>query len=99
MAEKEEEKNEVVEEEYTGPFKEMDFDEPNEEDLYGIPKEDEPSAKNEDSEEETEEDEPQLYDPDRVDEEDASEPTEHVDVPEGMRSELVDVAKKKGLNE
>ena len=99
MAEKEEEKNEVVEEEYTGPFKEMDFDEPNEEDLYGIPKEDEPSAKNEDSEEETEEDEPQFYDPDRVEEEDASEPTEHVDVPEGLQSELVELAKKQGLNE
>ncbi len=94
---KKEEKVEVEEtvEEYSGPFKEMHFDEPNEEDLYGFSSED---GESEDNSGESD-DEPQFYDPDRVEEEDAAEPQENVEVPEGLQTELVELAKKQGLSE
>ena len=98
MAEEKNEENEEKVEEYSGPFKEMNFDEPNEEDLYGIPAEatDKSEAENEEGEN------PQVYDPDdpdRVEEAEAAVPQEVVDVPEGLQSELVELAKKQGLDE
>ena len=94
-----EEKNEETVEEYTGPFAEMNFDEPDEESLYGLPAEEESST-----EEETEQEDEttQVYDPDdpeRVGEIDAGNPEEVVDVPEGLQTELVELAKKQGLSE
>jgi uncharacterized protein with von Willebrand factor type A (vWA) domain len=98
MAEEEDKVEETKE--YDGPFKEMHFDEPNEEDLYGIPSETEDTEDAEGAEDE--EEAPQFYDPDdpdRVGEEDAAIPDEVVDVPEGLQSDLVDLAKKQGLSE
>ena len=95
-----EEKNEETQKEYTGPFKEMHFDQPSDEDLYGIPSENEEAenAGDSDSEEET----PQTYDPDdpdRISEAEAGVPETSPDVPEGLQTELVELAKNQGLSE
>lgn len=98
-----EEKNEEKNEEYNGPFAGMDFDEPDEQELYGF-EEGEESEENEeeceDCEEEEDNEDIEFFDPDNPQvEAEEQEYEEEQQVQEGLQAELVALAKAQGLSD
>ena len=92
----EEEKNE----EYNGPFAGMDFDEPDEQELYGFEEEEEGEEECEDCEEEEDGDDIEFFDPDNPQvEAEEEEHEEEQQVQEGLQAELVALAKAQGLSD
>lgn len=93
------------EENKTTPFAEMDFDEPNEEELYGFSEEEseegEVEEECEDCDEEDEDSEIEFYDPDNPQPEAEEEEEYEVDeeVQEGLQADLVALAKAQGLSD
>ena len=93
--------------ENTGPFAGMDFDEPDEQELYGFTDEDteegsEEEEECEDCDEEEDSDDIEFFDPDNPRpeaEEDEDEYEEEQQVQEGLQAELVALAKAQGLSD
>lgn len=85
----------------TGAFAGMDFEEPNEQELYGFAEEvEEEECEDCEEEEVDEEDEYEYYDPDKPEvENDNEEYEEEQQVQEGLQTELVALAKAQGLSD